>query len=221
MNRYHENAGTSHSRRWNPHSPLYRREGQRGLRAHPIAPRIHHPRPAHHGPHPTWAVRGNSSSSAQAGDGTEPRVSSSSPRTSAKRHWPATPSLANTCRDETGQPDPKGQTSDGALLGGGVSTRIPPAPRTPLPSPHPATGSPPESGRSLRGVPPSAPRSDTAQSSAHTWLPRSPRTGVPAAWQSPRPREPFPGARSCPVPVHPPPPPCDRSLSHPPTPTPK
>lgn len=50
-----------------------------------------HPEP------PTWAVRGNSSSKAQAGAGTEPRVSSSSPSTSTKRHWPATPSLVSTC----------------------------------------------------------------------------------------------------------------------------
>jgi hypothetical protein len=95
-------------------------------------------RPAHHRPLPTWAVRGNRSSRAQAGDGTEPRVSSSSPSTSAKRHWPATPSLANTCKKKTGQPDRKSQTNNGHLLGGGASTSIPRA-ALPLPNPPPNT----------------------------------------------------------------------------------
>lgn len=116
-------------------------------------------------PRPTWAVRGKSSNSAHAGAGTELRASSSSPSTSTKRHFPATPSRASTCGEETRRPGPRRQAS-----GGGRGRLAQPAP-------------PREPGRS----PPPTPcrRDDTARSAAHTWLSRSPGERVGSALSTP------------------------------------
>lgn len=150
MSRYHERAGFS------PHPPQEGGssagvgaqsgrggKGSRSLHCPPSLTRVWKPRApsrahAPRAPRPTWAVRGNSSSSAQAGAGTEPRASSSSPSTSAKRHWPATPSRVSTCGEERGRPGAPRPASRGHQPEGGAG----PAPSVPPPQPGRSRGLP-------------------------------------------------------------------------------
>lgn len=125
------------------------------------------------GPRPTWAVRGNSSSSAQAGAGTALRPSSSKPSTSTKRHCPATPRRASTCGGDKAAR--LVETGEWGASAGGRGRRGSSAP-------------PPEPGRS--------PRSDLRPARAMTQHKARPTRGSrearapESARPEPRPREP-------------------------------